>query len=136
MSSSDGPRFSCPSCGKSFRWKPEFAGRSAKCACGAKLVVPAEAPPTSGAADIPLAPEPKPPEPKPPALTQRVASSSPPADVENKCPSCSAALASGAILCVNCGFNLKTGKKLSAVVVETDGEDEAEEDAAKEEERA
>jgi hypothetical protein len=132
MSSSDGPRFSCPSCGKSFRWKPEFAGRSAKCACGAKLVVPSEAPSPSGAADIPLAPESK-----PPALTQRVAtSSSPPADVESKCPSCSAALASGAILCVNCGFNLKTGKKLSAVVVETDGEDEAEEEAAEEEERA
>ena len=126
MSSSDGPRFSCPSCGKSFRWKPEFAGRSAKCACGAKLVVPAEAPATPGAVDVPLAPETKPPALTPPS----------PGDGESKCPSCSAALASGAILCVNCGFNLKTGKKLSAVVVETDGEDEAEEEAAEEEERA
>jgi hypothetical protein len=130
MSSSDGPRFSCPACGKSFRWKPEFAGRSAKCACGGKLVVPAEATLTSDAAGIPLAPEPK-----QSAPSQRIKPSSPP-DVEGRCPSCSAALASGAILCVNCGYNVKTGQKLAAVVVETDEEDEAEEDAAEAEERA
>jgi hypothetical protein len=130
MSSSDGPRFSCPSCGKSFRWKPEFAGRSAKCACGAKLVVPAEAPSPSIAVDVPLVPNGK-----RPATTQPVNAPSQPDDDSN-CPSCSAPLASGAILCVNCGFNLKTGKKLSAVVFETDAEDEAEEDAADEEERA
>ena len=130
MSSSDGPRFSCPSCGKNYRWKPEFAGRSAKCACGAKLVVPAETPSASAAADIPIAPEAK-----QPVKTQRINPSSSP-DVESKCPSCSAALASGAVLCINCGYNLKTGQKLSAVVVETDGEDDIEDEAAEEEERA
>jgi hypothetical protein len=124
MSSSDGPRFSCPACGKSYRWKPEFAGRGAKCACGAKLVVPTEAPAaaaaaaTSAAADEPAA--------------QRVG--------EMKCPSCSASLASDAILCVDCGYNLKTGQKLAAVVVETDteeqDEEETEDDAAAGEERA
>jgi hypothetical protein len=31
------------------------------------------------------------------------------------------------VLCVSCGYNLKTGRKLSAVVVET-GDDEANED--------
>jgi uncharacterized Zn finger protein (UPF0148 family) len=131
MSSSDGPRFSCPTCGKSFRWKPEFAGRSAKCACGAKLVVPTEAPAASDAADIPLAPEAK-----QPAIAERItASSAPIADA--KCPSCSAPLDTGAILCVNCGYNLNTGKKLAAVVVETEGEDEeAEESPADAEERA
>ena len=55
-------------------------------------------------------------------------------------PSCSAAFGPGAVLCVNCGYNLKTGKKLSAVVVETDGDDDAdadvEDDAAEAEERA
>jgi hypothetical protein len=134
MSSSDGPRFSCPACGKSYRWKPEFAGRSAKCACGAKLVVPSDAPSTPAAAGIPLAPETK-----QPATPQRITPTTQ-ADAENKCPSCSASLAADAILCVNCGYNLKTGKKLSAVVVESDGEDESEDEtadeAAEEEERA
>jgi hypothetical protein len=36
-------RFSCESCGKSFRWKPELAGRKAKCACGAVVNCPAQA---------------------------------------------------------------------------------------------
>jgi hypothetical protein len=113
-SSADDLRFACPACGKRYRWNPQFAGRSAKCGCGAKLVVPSEPP-------VEPAPQPD--------------------GIEAKCPSCSAPLAPGAVLCVNCGYNLKTGKKLSAVVVETDGEDDAGEDesgddAAEEEERA
>jgi DNA-directed RNA polymerase subunit RPC12/RpoP len=124
-------KFPCSACGKQYRWKPEFAGRTAKCACGAKLVVPLQAPPTPDAAEIPLAPEPK-----QPATGQPVKPSSPP-DGESKCPSCSAPLASNAVLCVNCGYNLKTGQKLSAVVVETsEEEDEIEDDAAEAEERA
>ena len=49
-----------------------------------------------------------------------------------------ASLSSGAVLCVNCGFNLKTGKQLSAVVVETDveeAEEEVPDDAADAKER-
>jgi hypothetical protein len=95
-------------------------------------VVPSEVPSTSDAADIPLAPEAK------QAVTgERITttSSTPIADI--KCPSCSAQLSEGAILCVNCGYNLNTGKKLAAVVVETEGEDEeAEESPADAEERA
>lgn len=44
---SDGPHFSCEECGKSFAWKPEIAGRKAKCKCGAVLLVPAESPETA-----------------------------------------------------------------------------------------
>jgi hypothetical protein len=33
------PRFACE-CGKTFRWKPEIAGRKAQCPCGRKLDVP------------------------------------------------------------------------------------------------
>jgi hypothetical protein len=107
-SSTDDPRFACPACGKRYRWKPELAGRSAKCGCGAKLVVPAEAP---------------------------VEPAAQPDEVQSKCPSCSAPLASGAVLCVNCGYNLKTGQKLAAVVVvEMDAEDDSHDDAAAEEE--
>lgn len=33
------PRFACE-CGKTFRWRPEIAGRHAQCPCGRKLDVP------------------------------------------------------------------------------------------------
>jgi DNA-directed RNA polymerase subunit RPC12/RpoP len=95
----DDPKFPCPACGKQYRWKPEMAGRTAKCTCGAKLVVPADPPR--------LAP--------PPAA---------PAAAKSTCPDCGAELPENAVLCVNCGFNLKTGKKLAAVVVETEDAEE------------
>lgn len=33
------PRFACE-CGKTFRWRPEIAGRKAQCPCGRKIDVP------------------------------------------------------------------------------------------------
>jgi hypothetical protein len=72
-----------------------------------------------------------------PAATTTPSINPPPdAAVDNKCPSCSAPLASGAILCVNCGYNLKTGKTLSAVVVETDGENQVDDEGGDEENAA
>jgi hypothetical protein len=41
-------KFACPSCGRSYAWKPQLAGKHAKCKCGAALAVPARPP---GAAD-------------------------------------------------------------------------------------
>src|SRR5205814_4931348 len=37
-----GESFSCPACGKRFRWKPELAGRTVTCGCGEKFRVPGE----------------------------------------------------------------------------------------------
>ena len=34
----------CTSCGKEFRWKPELAGKKAKCKCGSVISVPAKPP--------------------------------------------------------------------------------------------
>ena len=93
--SADDPKFPCPACGKQYRWKPEMAGRTAKCACGAKLVVPTDPPQAAPVAPAPVA-------------------------SQSKCPDCGADLTADAVLCVNCGFNLKTGKKLAGVVVETE----------------
>ena len=101
--SSNEPKFACPSCGKQYRWKPELAGRSAKCPCGAKVVVPQ----TMAAASAP-APTPE------------------PAKRANACPSCGKSLEAGAVLCIACGYNLKTGQKLS-LVVEQDADDDEEE---------
>jgi len=44
MSSSNAAKFSCPACGKQYTWKPALAGKQAKCACGAVMLVPAEPP--------------------------------------------------------------------------------------------
>jgi hypothetical protein len=42
-------KFACDACGKRYAWKPQLAGKKARCACGAMMVVPqAEAPRTSG----------------------------------------------------------------------------------------
>ena len=55
-----GGKFACPTCGKQYSWKPQLAGKKAKCACGAAIVVPnAEAPsppppPSSAASSNPL----------------------------------------------------------------------------------
>src|SRR5437868_6076662 len=33
-------KFACDQCGKRYGWKPQFAGKKAKCGCGATIVVP------------------------------------------------------------------------------------------------
>jgi hypothetical protein len=43
------PSFSCTICGKTFRWKPEIAGKKGKCSCGAGLTAPANVPGANGA---------------------------------------------------------------------------------------
>ena len=144
---SNSPKFTCESCGKEFRWKPEIAGRKAKCKCGQTLTVPATPPapavtapaapaPTrpaparrapvrpSPARSSPLPPAPPavevPPEPNPlewpdePAAGYDTAQPPPP-PADETCPSCGADLPANAVLCVNCGYNLKTGKKLAGV---------------------
>lgn len=46
-------KFSCNQCGKQYKWKSELAGKRAKCACGAAIVVPAaEAPPEAPPPDF------------------------------------------------------------------------------------
>jgi len=44
------------------------------------------------------------------------------------CPNCGAALPGGSQLCTACGFNLKTGKKISTAVVKTDAGEAGEEE--------
>jgi hypothetical protein len=35
-------KFQCPSCQKEYRWKPELAGKRAKCKCGTAIEIPVE----------------------------------------------------------------------------------------------
>ena len=123
-------KFACPSCGRQFTWKPELAGRSAKCKCGATVKIPAQP-----AAAAPQAKRPAPaaataapesdggnpldsyafsPAEAPPVGRQSAAA--PAADAGLRCPSCGGAMLPGAVICVSCGFNLKTGKRMSTVM--------------------
>lgn len=44
MSESQVPNFHCIGCNKSYRWKPELAGKKARCKCGQVMEVPADPP--------------------------------------------------------------------------------------------
>jgi DNA-directed RNA polymerase subunit RPC12/RpoP len=130
-------KFGCPSCGRQFTWKPELAGKAAKCKCGATISVPAKPqPPASApgaapaASRAPAARAAAVPPPPPPAadegnpldaydFNESETAAPPPgrgaaADTGARCPSCGAGVSPGAVLCVSCGFNLKTGQKMTA----------------------
>src|SRR6267142_1406221 len=49
-----GATFSCESCGKQYPWKPELAGKKARCKCGAVLSVPAQPQAARAAARTPV----------------------------------------------------------------------------------
>ena len=53
MSTAEAAKFSCAACGKQYRWKPEMAGKKAKCKCGAAVQVPTTDPAKAAA---PVAP--------------------------------------------------------------------------------
>jgi hypothetical protein len=107
--------FACP-CGKKHRAADEHAGKRAKCSqCGQITVIPAAAP---GLRDAPARMRP---------LTQP-ATSAPKTVAPTKtvvqgqsaspcCPSCQSPVSRTAVLCVNCGYNLTTGRKTSTEFV-------------------
>src|SRR5947207_5517475 len=72
--------YGCESCGKSYRWKPELAGRKAKCKCGAVLVCPQTEPGAVEDELFDLAPDPTPAKPKPRAVVAAQAVVIPSAD--------------------------------------------------------
>src|SRR5207237_4972274 len=100
--------FQCPTCQKKLHAAVDGAGKKVKCpGCGTVFVLP-----VAGAANPPP-PQPvrtaKAAVPEPPQGSAGV--SSPEVAAQN-CPSCHAPLNAGAALCVNCGLDLRTGKKL------------------------
>ena len=81
--------FNCPKCQQPLEAPQEYANQDIECpACQQQITVPGPAPVQ--------APDPVP---------QKVAG--------NKCPECSAALEDGVVLCMQCGFHLKLGKKIA-----------------------
>ncbi len=93
------PGFGCPSCGRRFKWKPTLAGRETTCPCGAAIRVPVDV----STGPIPLA------EPLPDHGGSRAAQA--PARQGAKCVNCNAPLTG--VICVRCGTDQRTGKKLA-----------------------
>jgi hypothetical protein len=115
--------FPCPECGRRLRVGPELAGKKVRCP-GCRKVVPAPAGSTTvtPAADlvIPLLEE-DPPPPRDAIAAAPIAVV--PLDLEPQqgpaaehcCPGCGRFLAPDAVICVDCGYNRKTGKQLRTV---------------------
>jgi predicted amidophosphoribosyltransferase len=99
-------RFACPHCQQHLQAEAGYAGAQITCpACDRAFLVPgtpAPAPvPAYHAAPAYAAS----------AAAAPVAMPPPPRAADPVCPSCGAAIARGAILCVSCGYNLRTGQK-------------------------
>jgi hypothetical protein len=104
----DQGKFSCGKCGKSYKWKPELAGKKVKCKCGNVMAAPKEEPVAEqqdvdldGLYEL--------------AAEEKKSSKRQHADAGGfRCPSCHTDLAPGAVVCTLCGFNLKTGSRATA----------------------
>lgn len=100
----------CDHCGKSFSFKPEYAGRKLKCKCGNVLQVEAPAEESAfGEYSLELTPEER-------QKQERLAA----ARKAGKCPECDNPVDRDAILCVSCGYNFKSGKKLGTQLLGAD----------------
>lgn len=117
MATPSSERVTCPNCGKGYRWQTKLIGRRVPCKqCNEPFDVP-EAP-GEGIAIAPAVTEDGTYEldfdeaadaPASPAAQATPASG-------GKCPSCNSAVREGAVLCMNCGFNMAEGKKVQTAV--------------------
>ncbi len=111
----DDQTFSCPHCDRRFLYKPELEGKRIRCKCGEKFTVEApliEEPDSYSLGDNPED------EDDGPDLMALLSSAggdaapvSAPAASGKFCPSCGSAVGDTAALCIQCGTNLKSGKK-------------------------
>ena len=111
--------FICPHCDRQYRFKPELEGKRIRCKCGEKFTV--EAPileePDDEIDGYDLHDEPAEHEGEGPdwsALLGPEGGAAAAAPVElsaNVCPNCRAAIKPGAALCIQCGTDLRSGKK-------------------------
>lgn len=120
MSETQQARFECSTCGKSYAWKPELAGKKARCKCGAVMHIPESV--SAGDDDLgglyDLAEDDPPPRPRAQPVGVAGGATAPAAETGGgqRCPSCGSGMQPGAVLCVTCGFNLKTGQKMNTAM--------------------
>ena len=80
----------CTACDRQYRWKQELAGRKMKCKCGEVVVMPNQ---PDDIDDLYT-------------MAGLESSASP---QKTNCDSCGTRIKPGAAICINCGYNLKTG---------------------------
>ena len=97
MATDDAPRIACPQCGKQYRWSEQYAGRKVRCKCGHTMRMPAEAPTAAESAA---------------GMYDLADSSAAAGDAAGTCPSCSAQMPADAVICIECGYNVQTGKRM------------------------
>lgn len=96
-------------CGKKLKAPASAVGRRAKCpACANVLTIEAPPPPPEIAEDDPLGAMYE------LAETEKAAAKNNQLDDSPRCPKCAAAMANGAVLCTNCGFDARSNKKVAA----------------------
>jgi RNA polymerase subunit RPABC4/transcription elongation factor Spt4 len=107
-------QIACAGCSRSYKWKPELAGKKGKCKCGEFLNFPVDDPSRQGgvaeaAGEYDLNEPVAAPKPKVAAATKVVAGST-------ACKGCTVMIPPGAVICTRCGMNQTTGKKISTMV--------------------
>lgn len=117
-------RFTCPKCNQRYKVAEDFAGRTAKCKkCGQSVKIPK---PVAAAAAEPdlaslLGEEAVGVKSAAPAVKQASARKT----ATRKCAWCGAAMADGTVICVGCGFDVRTGRKVTAGPLEEEPESAA-----------
>ncbi|HRK29878.1 MAG TPA: hypothetical protein PLD59_02275 [Tepidisphaeraceae bacterium] len=93
----------CSQCGKEYIWQQQLAGHDVRCTCGHVMPVPSAAPQTDSV--YALAPSD---EVSPAARTARVNLDD--SLFQLPCPMCGRPIEFGGVVCVGCGYNVKTGE--------------------------
>lgn len=119
MSDTESQRVTCPGCGKGYKWDTHLVGRAVECRqCTVRFEVPnapgspglrLDSPVTDdGTYELDLGEDERHPDaPEPVAV---------PAN-DGKCPACNNKISDRAVICLNCGFNLKQGERIQTSVV-------------------
>jgi hypothetical protein len=116
--------FACH-CGNRLLVGDEHAGKRAKCSqCGQVVIIPGGKPEaaktvakatSAAAASAALISK---------SIAPSTRTTAPVASSGRRCPSCHGPLSAEAVLCVNCGYNLKSGKKMSTFAYAPTEDDE------------
>ncbi|MEM9020204.1 MAG: hypothetical protein AAGC44_06530 [Planctomycetota bacterium] len=114
-------RVNCPHCNKGYRWSDKLAGRLVDCKqCGERFVVPNQP-------GIGIAPDAEPTQDDTYELAldedgRTAADPEPKAApaVGGRCPVCNTKVPETAVICLNCGFNMKEGKRVETAVLQDD----------------
>ncbi len=132
MSQPDTPIIRCPNCDKAYRWTIELGGKKVRCKCSQQFRIPALASGKVEAIGPPVVADSPKPAAKPVVegyeidLDEPTAKPSTPASDTapalsrtdpTKCPGCGSRIKPEAIICINCGLNLREGRKVQTKVI-------------------